>query len=150
MALSSDRPGAFDLVVQRARAIAQPQHHCPAALAPDDIAIGFPLLFQQVGDHRGEARGTFAKQPFGCADEIVLLIGVGAKGRRISRNRIVDRRADVDRGARNPGGGGCGGRIRGGTWRGRSLGRSRSGRLGHQVSVDRPCHLRKARSLPRQ
>ncbi len=75
-----DRPFALDLVVQRARAVAQADHDRPAALAADDIGIGLALLLEQVADDLGQALCALAEDALGGADEVVLVIGGGARG----------------------------------------------------------------------
>jgi hypothetical protein len=66
---------AFDLVVQRARAVASAEDERPARLAPDDVAIGLALLGKQVLDHARKAFGALAEHALGRADQIVLAVG---------------------------------------------------------------------------
>src|SRR3546814_9226693 len=49
-----DRAFALDLVIERARAIAQADHERAARLAPDDIGIGLALLLEDILDRSEE------------------------------------------------------------------------------------------------
>lgn len=91
---------ALDLVVQRARSVAQPDAKRAAGFAADDIGVGFALLLQNIFDEAGEALRTLAEDAFGSADQIVFLVGCGVVGGRRPGCRRSGGRARIGRGDR--------------------------------------------------
>src|SRR3546814_3338347 len=66
---------ALDLVMERPRTIAHPEHQRPAGFAPDDIGVGLALFLADVLDQPRQALRTLAEDAFGGTDQIVLLVG---------------------------------------------------------------------------
>src|SRR5690606_11809846 len=58
----------FDLVVERARAVAGAQHERSARLTPDDVAVRLALLCQHVLDQPRQAFRALAEHALGRAD----------------------------------------------------------------------------------
>src|SRR3546814_9229273 len=68
-----DRAFALDLVIERARAIAQADHERAARLAPDDIGIGLALLLEDILDQARKTLRALAEHALRGADEIVQI-----------------------------------------------------------------------------
>ena len=83
-----DRPLPFDLVGQRAGAVAQADDERAARLAPGDIAGRLALILQDFLDQLGQALGALAEHAFRRTDQVVALVGglpFRRRGRRSSR-----------------------------------------------------------------
>ena len=72
---------ALDLVVERARTIAQADHEGARRLAPGNIGIGLALILEDLLDNAGQALGPLAEHAFGRADQIIFLIGFARRHR---------------------------------------------------------------------